>query len=250
MVAICIYTCRSMSLLSFVLTEILLLQSKFLMTEMPVGSQHFKLSSHSDVIRNAMHLYGPPVPSNLSLSDEFETQIPPLISDNGSARIFPCMNFTCSGRIKKLIFVALVENLMDISRLPIFGLWNTECISEQCIWVEKQRFDTLNSQLVPIKSNISRGVGVYEIVLTSNISFDSGTFLGVRRPLSTTQQPALLYQRDGGYCNGVALEFDELNGWIEQNEDPILPYIATETGQTYVQLILLYISLHYLFVTI
>ena len=226
---------RSMSLLSFVLTEILSKQSKFLMTGMPVWSQRFELSSYSEVVRNAMHLYGPPVPSDLSLSDE--TQIPPLISDNGLALIFPCMNFTCSGRIKKLIFVALDENLMDTSRLPIFALWNTTCTSGQCFWIEKQRLDTQHPQLVYM-SNLSQGVGVYEIVLTSNISFHHGDYLGLRRPFTSTQQPALLYQRDGGYCNAEALTLNnDQTRQIVERQDSILPYIATETGQTCMQAI-------------
>ena len=203
------------------------------MTETPITSQSFELSSYSEVVNTAMHLYGSPLPSDLSSGD-----IPPLISNDSQVRLFPCMKFTCSGVITKLMFIAPVETDETVTViLPIFGLWKRTCFTplNMCMYEKIQSLIPQSFQLVDNMSNASQNYGIYEIVLTSNNRFESGNILGVQLPTSNgTQQSTLLsvlYQNGGGYCNAIGFT----NQWRVSSQEPILPYIAIHVpGQVYI----------------
>jgi hypothetical protein len=74
-------------------------------------------------------------------------------------------------------------------------------------------------------------VGVYETTLTANNSFESGNILGVRHPTNASLQ--VLYQREGGYCDTLGdITIHSFSSQIPYpRQDPVLPYIAIETGQ-------------------
>ena len=109
-----------------------------------------------------MHLYGPPV------------QVDGLSSDCTQPRLYLCLNFTCSGRIVKLMFVAPVETDSTTSvRWPEFGLWR-ECNrshGERCDWMEVQRLSAIQQPCL-VYTNEPQTVGVYEIEFTSNNTFE------------------------------------------------------------------------------
>ena len=219
------------------------------MTGTPVWSQGFELSSYSEVVNNAMHLYGPPVPSDLS-----SRNMPLLISDASQVRLFPCMNFNCSGRIRKLMFVSPVLNLDNSTSTvsvgwPVFGLWrksdtwyseSSQCQTD-CYWVEVQNFSITYDQQPRLVYNTSNMVGIYELELTSSPSFQYGEILGVRLHSDSDMQQSVLYQNGGGYCDATLSQvlFED---WQLQHhpythtsevssQQPIVPYIAIETGE-------------------
>ena len=110
-----------------------------------------------------MHLYGPPV------------QVADLSSDRSQLRLYPCMNFTCSGRIVKLMFVAPVEMIDDTAtvhvRWPEFGLWRkcNRSHGEGCDWMEVKRLP-INLEPCLVYMNESQGVGVYDIAVDTKIT--------------------------------------------------------------------------------
>ena len=178
-----------------------------------------------------MHLYGPPV----KMAD--------LSNDRTQLRLYPCMNFTCSGRIVKLMFVAPVQRDSTASvRWPEFGLWRkcNRSHSEDCYWMEVQRLSA-SQQPCLVYMNESQTVGVYEIEFTSNNTFEHGNILGIVRPMATSNSSAMnvLYQNGGGYCNALAFRHTQWYIWqlhrfiplISVNRQPIIPYITIETGQ-------------------
>ena len=80
---------------------------------MYTGTEFFEFPMFSELVDTAMHLYGPPVHST-----------------NGAPfQIYPCMNFTCPGRITKLMFVASVMHGGSNQPMlwPEYSLWRNEC---------------------------------------------------------------------------------------------------------------------------
>ena len=197
-------------------------------------SQRFDFPSPSELVNNAMHLYGPPV------------QVDDLSSDRTQLRLYPCMNFTCSGRIVKLMFIAPVETDNKVTvRWPEFGLWRELCnrsYGEDCYWMEVQRLSA-SQQPCLVHMNGPQTVGVYEIEFISNNTFEHGNFLGIFRPMATSNRDSsamnVLYQNGGGYCDALAYRRIQWYNWwlgrsmstIYISQQPIIPYIAIETGQ-------------------
>jgi hypothetical protein len=74
-------------------------------------------------------------------------------------------------------------------------------------------------------------VGVYETILMGNNSFERGDILGVRRPINASLE--VLYQREGEYCDTLGdITTHSFSIQIPYpHQDPVLPYIAIETGQ-------------------
>ena len=74
------------------------------------------------------------------------------------------------------------------------------------------------------------------MTLSTNNSFESGDILGVYYPgilsIPPTQR-AILYQREGAYCDTLGGITIHLFGDVTisyPHQDPVLPYIAIETG--------------------
>ena len=138
------------------------------------------------------------------------------------------MNFTCTGRILKLFFVAnRTRNNGESLKSPEFYLEREYCRDPADADCEYQWL-TLNQRIQHPKCLHARGgVGLYEIVLSSNNTFNSGDILGVHHPTPDSNNSVLtiLYQNGGGY-------YDTLNcnrSGYTYTQEPILPYIAIET---------------------
>ena len=181
--------------------------------------------SFSELVSKAVHLYGPPVSNN-----QFNTQY----------HLFPCLNFICRGTIQKLWFVAQRQSQFPDPQLPQFHILRRyrdpeSCSDEDpsdndnCEYYQWLRLNWNEQQPLLVYGNDT--VGVYETILTANNSFERGNILGVFYPSSASLP--VLYQRDGGYCDilgeiktqyfGQQIQYPQLN--------PVLPYIAIETGQ-------------------
>ena len=173
-----------------------------------------------------MHLYGPPV----SNSSQFNRQY----------QLFPCLNFTCRGKIQKLWFVARRQSQFPGTRLPTFHILrryqgpeyciNTDPSDSDCEYYLWLRLNWNSQQPLLVYGNDT--VGVYETTLTVNNSFETGDILGVLHPINTSLQ--VLYQREGQYCDTLREITIHLFGGHFQipylHQDPVLPYIAIETG--------------------
>ena len=184
--------------------------------------------SFSELVSKAVHLYGPPV----SNATQFNTQF----------QLFPCMNFICSGNIMKLWFVALNESAhqQNIIQLPIFHLLrkyhgpeycsDTDPPGSNCEYYQWLRVN--QSIQYPHLVYINGGFGVYEIKFSTNNSFEIGDILGVHYP--SYNAPMVLYQREGAYSNTLGeITIHSYGSMIQilyPRLDPVLPYIAIETG--------------------
>ena len=75
-------------------------------------------------------------------------------------------------------------------------------------------------------------VGVYETTLTANSTFERGDILGVFHPTNSSHQ--VLYQREGGLCDSLGdITIHLFSGHTQiqyPRQDPVLPYVAIETG--------------------
>ena len=213
------------------------------MTGTPVWSQGFELSSYSDVVNNAMHLYGSP-----TMGGDF-------LIDDTQLRLYPCLKFTCFGRIRKLVFAAPVAtDEMVAVRWPIFGFWR-RCTSNWCSWEEVQHFD----QQPRLVYNTSNAIGVYELDLAET-QFNNGYFIGVRQPQATEDDYIqensilmnMLYQNGGGYCNAISSEAQYIGQTVYtrnstvSSQVPLLLYIAIETGQICLHFLLYIIIISFL----
>ena len=180
----------------------------------------FEFSSYSEVVTNALYLYGCPLDS-LSAGH----------SNVVGRWIFPFMNFTCSyGRVIKLMFVAKVPiNNQIMFVWPEFFLWRRcEYDADGCRdgWLEVQTLSGAGTQ--PILVYVNGSVGVYEMNLTSDNSFETGDILGVYHPTreSGSQPITVLYQTGGANSNIVRL----IHNRVPVSYPPVYPYIAIETG--------------------
>ena len=183
----------------------------------------FELSSYSEVVDAAVHLY-----HNRPEATSTDVNSIPF-------QLYPCMSFTCSERIRSLIFIAPVLNQHTL--WPEFGLWR-ECDRdvEGCeypYWIEVKRLGAANLQ--PTLLHVNGANGIYEITFSSNNSFESGDVLGVYnpRPINGSQPITVQYQRGGGYCDAMDLitaDNQTENTYNLASVGPILPYIAIETG--------------------
>ena len=184
--------------------------------------------SFFDLVSKAAHLYGPPV----SNTTQFNTQF----------LLFPCMNFTYSGNITKLWFVALTHESahQQTIRLPIFHLLRKYHGPEYCSDIDPPGSDCVYYQWLRLNQSIQHPhlvyingrFGVYEIEFSANNSFEIGDILGVYYP--SYNAPKVFYQREGAYCNTLGeIIINSYGGMIQTQYphlDPVLPYIAIETG--------------------
>ena len=170
-----------------------------------------------------MHLYGPPVSNN-----QYNPQYHP----------FPCLNFTCRGKIQKLWFVARNESHFQNEPPPTFHILrryqgpeycsDTGSSDRDCEYYQWLRLNWNAQQPLLIDGNDT--VGVYETALMGNNSFERGDILGVFHPIGASHQ--VLYQREGGYCDTLGDIIIHLFSGQTQypRQNPVLPYIAIETG--------------------
>ena len=173
-----------------------------------------------------MHLYGPPVSNSSQLNFQYQP--------------FPCLNFTCRGRIQKLWFVARRQSQFPDTRPPQFYILrryqgpeycsDTGPSNSDCEYYQWLRLNWNSQQSLLVYGNDT--VGVYETTLTENNSFERGDILGVFHPASASFQ--VLYQRDRGYCDMYMQGNITIHLFRDQtqylHQDPVLPYIAIETG--------------------
>ena len=163
-------------------------------------------------------------------------------------QLYPCMNFTCSGRITKLLFVANRTG-NELNQLPRFHLLRKYHGPEYCpvgsrsinatdnnIPCTYYQWLTLNFSVQYPRLIYTNGTfGVYEMPLSTNNSFKSNDILGVSYPGIPTTQREILYQREGVNCDTLGEITLHLSGggvnFTYPHEDPVLPYIAIETGQ-------------------
>ena len=180
--------------------------------------------SFSELVSKAVHLYGPPV------SDNIPFQYQP----------FPCLNFACRGRIKKLWFVGQ-RQFLDTRPPPTFHILRKYQGPEYCSDTDPPGSDCEYYQWLRLNWNMQQSlliygndtVGVYETTLTANSTFERGDILGVFHPANSSHQ--VLYQREGGLCDSLGdITIHSFGGVIHipyPQQDPVLPYIAIETGQ-------------------
>ena len=172
-----------------------------------------------------MHLYGPPI----SNSSQFNPQHHP----------FPCLNFTCHGRIQKLWFVAQRQSQFPDTRPPTFHILrkyqgpeycsDTGPSDSDCEYYQWLRLNWNEQQPILVYGNDT--IGVYETILTANNSFERGDILGVLHPLGVSHQ--VLYQSEGRYCDTLGdITIHLFDGQTRYpRQSPVLPYIAIEAGQ-------------------
>ena len=86
------------------------------------GTEGIELPTFSELVDNAVHLYGPPAVGARSTS-----------FDGTPFQVYPCMKFTCPGRITKLMFVTNVTHGGSLNQpmlWPELSLWRNECDSD------------------------------------------------------------------------------------------------------------------------
>ena len=172
-----------------------------------------------------MHLYGPPAIGIHLTSNSHSTSMD---------QVYPCMKFTCPGRIIKLMYVASVTHGGSNQPMawPEFSLWRNDS-TEDCEygWFKVQTLKMANPE--PTLVHVNGTVGVYEMMFTTNNSFESDDVLGLYLNASTVPSSTLvpLYQRGGGYCDILYPVMTSDNVYRAFTGDPIIPYVAIETGQ-------------------
>lgn len=188
--------------------------------------------SFSELVSNAVHLYGPPVANN---SWQW----------NAYYRLFPCINFTCSGNITKLLYVSRNTPLSRFSpQPPSFHLLRKYQGPEYCNDTDPSSTDCVYYQWLTLNQSVQHPHSVYtndmfevyEVKLSTNNSFENGDILGVHYSSQYTSK--VFYQKGGAYCNTLqgGIMIHSYGGFqiLYQYHDPVLPYIAIETGQHYI----------------
>ena len=174
--------------------------------------------------------------------DDYRSPIDPLsvIDDIGPMEqlLFPFMNFTCSGMITSLTFMARSELNTDSSQLqngvltswPVFSLWQRMPGSDFT--------QILNEVSIPVIGDIQEGVLVINITVPS-IPFQSGYILGLRQ--QNIQQPnnyIRVLRQIGGYgltlISGNQNNVDWPTGWrfpaVNFTKQQEMPYITIDTS--------------------
>lgn len=206
----CVHDCVFIILLLIFLTGMLTVWCE---------TDNFEFLSFSDLTNNATHLYGPPIINRRDYD---------LLNMTSGHILFPCMKFTCSGRISRLRFMTSPELVFStILQWPRFSL----CLDRNnCIQLHFDQQPTLHDM------NTNRAI--YEAVVSQEVSFDSGYFLRISYPSScrntrnfnnisesVCRRQHVFYQTFGGYCNAIVI-----SGARTYHPGPILPYIAIQTG--------------------
>ena len=166
--------------------------------------------------------------------------------------LFPFMNFTCSGNITSLLFVAnrsgwsLDQNI--VLSWPVFSLWHQDSnginfTQARSIGPHMHNSDQMASLQQPITSNCiqigDREVEVVVINFTSSIRFQTGDILGLKQHVNTPGNfefgfslPSIKVLRQSGsygltqicqYTRGCA---------VDERKNQEMPYIAIETSKS------------------
>ena len=107
---------------------------------------------------------------------------------NDEFRLFPSMNFTCSGRITGLLLGADIRwNNNLIYQYPTIQIWRNN---------DTDQFVRLASQEIRLAAGEFSPDGVLQYTLTTPIWFQSGDVLGVYQPGSGSAVVRLYYNRD------------------------------------------------------
>ena len=153
------------------------------------------------------------------------------LSTAGGHILFPCMNFSYSGRITKLMFIAPTVNAasQSITQWPQFLLWRERELNEPIA------LNASNEQCNVYYDN--GNYGIYELDFSSNhYTFQNGDFLGVSYSgdcQSGCQRLNILYQNGGGYCDAVIMTLYNSSGRrVNDLIGPLLPYIGLEIGKS------------------
>ena len=178
--------------------------------------------------------------------------------------LFPFMNFTCSGSITRLMFVASglgdsSDGVINWSWRPVFSLWHR--MNDGDNFVKRSSMGIFNHDQPSNQPARVTDVGLVEINFTTSISFEAGDILGLRQQFSSHLQRSLpmnigVLRQRGGYgltlmCTSSALEPSELCPDWEQIDNELLlqqiPYIAIETSKTMissiVKIIIVYVAM-------
>jgi hypothetical protein len=156
--------------------------------------------------------------------------------------LFPFMNFTCSGNITRLIFVARrTHQLNNVTSWPVFSLWHH--MGDDFIQI--QRLGPITASVQPASRSMTGDSQeeVFMINFTPPIPFEPSYMLGVRQYYSLITQPdwyiKVLRQR-GGYgltlmCARSDQYIPDLDGRrrcpvVAVTEEQEMPYIAVETS--------------------
>ena len=186
------------------------------------GSPWFRTLSE-----RALHLYGPPTEQG-SLDQ----------GDHAPYQLYPSLNFTCTGTVLKLYFVASQTghdgSIMSPEFYLVGPMANCHGSANTCSEYRLLRLNERTQQPGTIYSN--NGVGLYEIPISvSSKMFNSasGDMLGVCYPRLTSNNSILtiLYQSGGGYYDTLDCKSTNINE-CTYTQEPILPYIAIETQST------------------
>ena len=189
----------------------------------------YQIPPFHEIVDKAMFVYDHRSPIQAATSQILPTA-PQLL--------FPFMNFTCSGSITRLMFVASgLSDLSDdvISQTPVFSLWHRDGDN---FWKRRSMGMFHSNQLTFNQAVAVTDVGLVEITFyTPSIRFQAGDILGLKQPqiihknnfssnLLSPVNIRLLRQR-GGYgltfmCTPSGLEC------LVWGREVQLPYIAIE----------------------
>ena len=148
------------------------------------------------------------------------------------------VNFTCSGNITKLMFVAWKGKLANDSTDTRETLWPRFSLLRFLYKIETRTYyrqlELLVSDHNPVPIHESGNVGIYEVVLSNNNSFEAGDSLGLWQPLyhNSSSRVALtvLHQSYGGYSY---YDYSSIMRWnvVWEASDNFFPLVSIETGK-------------------
>ena len=161
--------------------------------------------------------------------------------------IFPFINFTCTGTIRRLIFVARLERssyplwqtLSNFDAWPHFYLWrhnshyndDDHCFNNMC-----SIGPSSPDQLVCVATNTDAQIGLIEMTLPTSVGFEEDDILGLqqqsnlRTPASTVS--VLRHRRGYGLIVNCPIGVPVCNEPKQINrENQQMPYIAIKTGK-------------------
>lgn len=186
-----------------------------------------------EIAKNALYLYRMPVADRSNIGQ--------LSSYWYEDRLYKpeIINFTCSGNITKLKFIAwkgkLEEPGITDTRLRIWPRFSILRISNETeTTIYYHQLELLVSNYNPVALRESGNIGIYEIELSANNFFKAGDQLGVWQPLyhnsSSRYAVTLLHQRYGGHS---VYDFSQsiLQNVVFENYDSFFPLVSIETGK-------------------
>ena len=195
--------------------------------------------------------------------DDYRSPILSAIDDIGPMEelLFPFLNFTCSGNITRLIFVASMYMYMvarrahqslspadshqnNVTSFPLFSLWHQYRMDDDSTWMQRVGIIPPNdAQLVSVQpaSTSVTGDSQEEVLMinitVSSIPFQPGYILGLRQYSMNTQPNQYkniiikVLRQTVGY--GLTLSYTD---WprrvpaVNFAQRPEMPYIAIDTS--------------------